>query len=173
MGAIFSTVSRNTADQIHTQAESRSCLLCLLVVNSATLYTHFFKLFKFLQLAKYCDALLKKSAKGVSESEIDDNLAQCITVFKYLDDKDIYQRVRTSLLFLLKCLLTGKDITSRARLADSADCVAFGVKANTNFYAERGCKPGRPYGLMYVLSSLSLSCRTPLPPFIDSGPPLT
>ena len=47
----------------------------------------------FLQLAKYCDNLLKKSSKGMSESEVDDRLAQSITIFKYLDDKDIYQRV--------------------------------------------------------------------------------
>ena len=46
-----------------------------------------------LQLAKYCDNLLKKSSKGMSESEVDDRLAQSITIFKYLDDKDIYQRV--------------------------------------------------------------------------------
>ena len=50
-------------------------------------------MYTYFQLAKYCDALLKKSAKGMSESEIDDNLGQSITVFKYLDDKDIYQRV--------------------------------------------------------------------------------
>jgi len=30
--------------------------------------------------------------------ETDDKLAQSITVFKYLDDKDIYNRVRRSLL---------------------------------------------------------------------------
>ena len=29
----------------------------------------------------------------MSETEIDDRLGQSITVFKYLDDKDIYQRV--------------------------------------------------------------------------------
>ena len=45
------------------------------------------------QLAKYCDLLLKKSSKVVSESELDDRLARCITVFKYLDDKDVFQRV--------------------------------------------------------------------------------
>ena len=28
-----------------------------------------------------------------SETELDDKLASCITVFKYLDDKDVYQRV--------------------------------------------------------------------------------
>ena len=45
------------------------------------------------QVARYCDTLLKKSAKGMSENEIDDKLSQSITVFKYLDDKDIFQRV--------------------------------------------------------------------------------
>lgn len=43
-------------------------------------------------LAKYCDNLLKKSSKGSSETELDDKLGSCITVFKYLDDKDVYQR---------------------------------------------------------------------------------
>jgi len=43
-------------------------------------------------LAKYCDTLLKKSQKGMSESEIDDKLNSSITVFKYLDDKDVFQK---------------------------------------------------------------------------------
>lgn len=43
-------------------------------------------------LARYCDTLLKKSQKGISESEIDDKLSCSITVFKYLDDKDIFQK---------------------------------------------------------------------------------
>ena len=45
------------------------------------------------KVAKYCDSLLKKSTKGISESEIDDKLSRSITVFKYLDDKDVFQRV--------------------------------------------------------------------------------
>jgi hypothetical protein len=49
--------------------------------------------YSYFQLSKYCDALLKKSAKGMSESEVDDKLANSVTVFKYLDDKDVYQRV--------------------------------------------------------------------------------
>jgi cullin 2 len=44
------------------------------------------------QLARYCDSLLKKSQKGISESEIDDKLNMSITVFKYLDDKDVFQK---------------------------------------------------------------------------------
>merc|ERR1719362_1268475 len=43
-------------------------------------------------LAKYCDNLLKKSQKGISENEIDDKLNNSITVFKYLDDKDVFQK---------------------------------------------------------------------------------
>lgn len=55
-----------------------------------------------MQVARYCDTLLKKSAKGMSESETDDKLSQSITVFKYLDDKDIFQRVsRISYLRIL------------------------------------------------------------------------
>ena len=48
-----------------------------------------------MKVAKYCDSLLKKSTKGISESEIDDKLSRSITVFKYLDDKDVFQRVRS------------------------------------------------------------------------------
>lgn len=55
------------------------------------------EIFSLLQLSKYCDNLLKKSSKGVSESEMDDKLTNCITVFKYLDDKDVFQRVGSSL----------------------------------------------------------------------------
>merc|ERR1719322_954586 len=43
-------------------------------------------------LARYCDSLLKKSQKGISEGEIDDKLNSSITVFKYLDDKDVFQK---------------------------------------------------------------------------------
>jgi len=43
-------------------------------------------------LARYCDSLLKKSSKGISEMEIDDKLASSITIFKYLDDKDVFQK---------------------------------------------------------------------------------
>jgi cullin 2 len=50
-------------------------------------------------VARYCDSLLKKTAKGMSESEIDDKLSSSITIFRYLDDKDIYQRVRSDTFF--------------------------------------------------------------------------
>lgn len=43
-------------------------------------------------LSKYCDNLLKKSSKGMCEGEIDQKLLQSITIFKYVDDKDVFQR---------------------------------------------------------------------------------
>jgi len=43
-------------------------------------------------LAKYCDNLLRKSSKEFTENEIDDKLLSCITIFKYLDDKDYFQK---------------------------------------------------------------------------------
>ena len=49
-------------------------------------------------LAKYCDSLLKKSTKGGSDTEVDDKLAQCITVFKYIDDKDVFQKFYARML---------------------------------------------------------------------------
>ncbi|KAF7995688.1 hypothetical protein HCN44_006795 [Aphidius gifuensis] len=49
-------------------------------------------------LAKYCDSLLKKSAKGISEIEIEDKLTKSITVFKYVDDKDIFQKFYARML---------------------------------------------------------------------------
>ncbi|XP_066998802.1 cullin-2 [Anabrus simplex] len=49
-------------------------------------------------LAKYYDFLLKRSAKGMSEAEIDDRLARSIIVFKYLDDKDVFQKFYSRML---------------------------------------------------------------------------
>ena len=49
-------------------------------------------------LAKYCDSLLKKSTKGANDLEVEDKLAHCITVFKYIDDKDVFQKFYARML---------------------------------------------------------------------------
>jgi cullin 2 len=49
-------------------------------------------------LARYCDTLLKKTVKGINDSETDDKLASSITIFKYLDDKDIFNRFYARML---------------------------------------------------------------------------
>lgn len=49
-------------------------------------------------LARYCDMLLKKSSKGMSECEIEDRLTHSITIFKYIDDKDVFQKFYSRML---------------------------------------------------------------------------
>ncbi|XP_061185924.1 cullin-2-like [Saccostrea echinata] len=66
-------------------------------------------------LSKYCDNLLKKSSKGISESEMDDKLTNCITVFKYLDDKDVFQRFYSRML--AKRLIYGQSASMDAEEA--------------------------------------------------------
>uniref|UniRef100_A0A665VEY2 Cullin family profile domain-containing protein n=1 Tax=Echeneis naucrates TaxID=173247 RepID=A0A665VEY2_ECHNA len=63
------------------------------------------------KLAKYCDNLLKKSAKGMTENEVEDKLTSFITVFKYIDDKDIFQKFYARMLAkrLIHCLSLSMD----------------------------------------------------------------
>eukprot|EP00795_Rhopilema_esculentum_P014441 gene14441-5499_t len=49
-------------------------------------------------LAKYCDSLLKKNTKLLSEREIDGKLNNVIVIFKYINDKDIFQKFYSKLL---------------------------------------------------------------------------
>ena len=65
----------------------------LQIIDMSHSLTFFSIISHFLQLVKYCDSLLRKSAKGVSETDVDEKLNSSITVFKYLADKDIYQGV--------------------------------------------------------------------------------
>jgi len=44
-------------------------------------------------LARYCDLLLKKISKSLSENEIETKLDNIITVFKYVEDKDMFQKL--------------------------------------------------------------------------------
>lgn len=47
-------------------------------------------------VAKYCDTLLKKSKS--TENEIETKLASSITIFKYIEDKDVYQKFYSRML---------------------------------------------------------------------------
>lgn len=49
-------------------------------------------------LARFCDALLRKSSKVTEEGEIDDVLNSIMTVFKYVEDKDVFQKFYSKLL---------------------------------------------------------------------------
>lgn len=47
-------------------------------------------------VARYCDSLLKKSK--TTESEIDSKITKSITIFKYIEDKDVYQKFYSRML---------------------------------------------------------------------------
>ena len=49
-------------------------------------------------LAKYADALLKKSAKSPEEADLENLLVQIMTVFKYVEDKDVFQKFYSRML---------------------------------------------------------------------------
>uniref|UniRef100_A0A093X7U8 Cullin-1 n=1 Tax=Talaromyces marneffei PM1 TaxID=1077442 RepID=A0A093X7U8_TALMA len=43
-------------------------------------------------LARYTDSLLKKGSRATEESELEEMLTQIMTVFKYIEDKDVFQK---------------------------------------------------------------------------------
>ena len=49
-------------------------------------------------LAKYTDTLLKKSAKSAEEADLEASLIQIMTVFKYIEDKDVFQKFYSRML---------------------------------------------------------------------------
>ncbi|KAJ5082476.1 cullin-1 [Penicillium argentinense] len=49
-------------------------------------------------LAKYTDGLLKKGSKAAEESELEEMLVQIMTVFKYIEDKDVFQKFYSKML---------------------------------------------------------------------------
>jgi len=42
-------------------------------------------------LSLYCDALLRRDSKKLTENEVNNKLNNVITIFKYLSDKDIFE----------------------------------------------------------------------------------
>ena len=49
-------------------------------------------------LAKYVSVLLQKSNKIPEEDELEDTLNQCMIMFKYIEDKDVFQKFYSGLL---------------------------------------------------------------------------
>ncbi|XP_059542978.1 cullin-1-like [Myotis daubentonii] len=49
-------------------------------------------------LARYCDSLLKKSSKNPEEAKLEDALNQVMVVFKYIEDKDVFQKFYAKML---------------------------------------------------------------------------
>lgn len=66
-------------------------------------------------LAKYCDILLKKSSKNPEEKELEDNLNQVMVVFKYIEDKDVFQKFYSKML--------AKRLVNHTSASDDAEAV--------------------------------------------------
>ncbi|KAK4240370.1 Cullin [Achaetomium macrosporum] len=49
-------------------------------------------------LAKYTDVLLRKSTTGTEETDLEGTLVQIMTVFKYIEDKDVFQKFYSRML---------------------------------------------------------------------------
>lgn len=49
-------------------------------------------------LARYTDSMLKKSNKTADESSLEDQLTQIMVVFKYMEDKDVFQKFYSKML---------------------------------------------------------------------------
>jgi cullin 1 len=49
-------------------------------------------------LAKYADVLLRKSSTGAEDAELENTLVQIMTVFKYIEDKDVFQKFYSRML---------------------------------------------------------------------------
>ncbi|KAJ3211024.1 hypothetical protein HDU67_004826 [Dinochytrium kinnereticum] len=49
-------------------------------------------------LARFCDSLLRKSSKVSDEKEIEEVLNSIMTVFKYVEDKDVFQKFYSKML---------------------------------------------------------------------------
>jgi cullin 1 len=49
-------------------------------------------------LARYCDGLLKKTNKYPEDQELEETLNQVMVVFKYLEDKDVFQKFYSKML---------------------------------------------------------------------------
>lgn len=43
-------------------------------------------------MAKYCDLILKKSSKNTEDVDLENKIKQIVTVFRYLVDKDVFQK---------------------------------------------------------------------------------
>eukprot|EP01126_Amoeba_proteus_P041972 TRINITY_DN4539_c0_g1_i1.p1 TRINITY_DN4539_c0_g1~~TRINITY_DN4539_c0_g1_i1.p1 ORF type:complete len:708 (-),score=162.30 TRINITY_DN4539_c0_g1_i1:273-2396(-) len=62
-------------------------------------------------LAKYADSLLRKGGEHLDETELESRLSDCVLIFKYLSDRDVFRRFYSTLLTkrLLSCNSVSDD----------------------------------------------------------------
>ncbi len=63
-------------------------------------------------LSMYVDHLLKKKVKGMSESDVEDQLDKVVVIFRYLQDKDVFENFYKQ--HLSKRMLSGRSVSEDA-----------------------------------------------------------
>ncbi|XP_042906045.1 cullin-1 [Parasteatoda tepidariorum] len=79
-------------------------------------------------LAKYCDLLLKKKPRDAEEMEIVDNLNQAMTIFKYIEEKDIFQSFYSKMLakrLVQQMSVSGNDDAETIMIAKLREACGF------------------------------------------------
>lgn len=66
-------------------------------------------------IAKYCDIILKKSSRNPEDAELEEKLKQVIVVFRYLVDKDVFQKFYTK--FFGRRLIHGTSSSDDAEMS--------------------------------------------------------
>ncbi|KAH3767832.1 cullin B [Pelomyxa schiedti] len=77
-------------------------------------------------LARYCDTLLKKSKVNLEEAQLDESVAAVISLFKYIEEKDVFQKFYSKLL--ARRLILGTSVSDDAERA-----LITGLKAECGF----------------------------------------
>ncbi|XP_062552969.1 cullin-1-like [Armigeres subalbatus] len=67
-------------------------------------------------LAKYCDSLLKKSCKKQVEIDLEETFNDTMTVFRHIEDKDVFQKIYTKLLAKRLCLQSSESDDAEASM---------------------------------------------------------
>ncbi|KAG4304980.1 hypothetical protein PORY_001655 [Pneumocystis oryctolagi] len=65
-------------------------------------------------LAKYCDSFLKKNSKNLEKNSIENTLTDIMTIFKYVEDKDVFQKFYSKML--AKRLINGTSALDEAEI---------------------------------------------------------
>uniref|UniRef100_A0A1I7TM21 Cullin-2 n=1 Tax=Caenorhabditis tropicalis TaxID=1561998 RepID=A0A1I7TM21_9PELO len=64
------------------------------------------------RLARYTDSLLKKTTKGLSETDLEVKLGSAIVIFRYIEDKDVFQKFYSKML--ANRLIAGSSVSMDA-----------------------------------------------------------
>lgn len=71
--------------------------------------------------------MLKKSSKGLSDSEIDEKLAKSIIIFKYIDDKDVYQKFYSKMLARRLIHQQSQSMDAEETMINRLKVIRFGI----------------------------------------------